>query len=443
MIEPSWGLLGPEVVGSERRTRTLGVGASVRNFNDLAVPGLGGVWFAKQLFLATLGVALAERVSNEVRPPARNIETANAIEALACWFALDGNKWRSDPRVRGATKMRSRQNLSDLAFAKVRKPGFYVSQPMRMATVQCLPALGFVDTDGGRFSAFSCSTYGHDLIEAELSGYSTNSSQKSKGAFESLANWAILNTEPAKALKVLSTRTSLSQHARNIVAERLTQGCVEETRADTCRRRAAVEWVESVRNNDRATLTWTNRPTQIEEAHWRDLHAGALFFSARDSAIRVLDTLESHVGNLTERCYSLRDPIPESVKHEMQTLRERAQIFLDENRSDDIANAFCRECVGERDTEVLKCLVARDTRVLVLREDKIAPGPAFKGKTVNNLDGTGESITEQIDALAHGAIHWPDGISYRVRNLFLLNADLHGELDKWLGDAPNDETESE
>ena len=37
----AWGLLGPEILANERRTRTLGLGAAVRSFNDLAVPGLG------------------------------------------------------------------------------------------------------------------------------------------------------------------------------------------------------------------------------------------------------------------------------------------------------------------------------------------------------------------------------------------------------------------
>ena len=61
MTESSWGLLGPESLVGERRTRTLGLGASVRAFNDLAVPGLGGVWFGKQLFLALLGIQVAQR----------------------------------------------------------------------------------------------------------------------------------------------------------------------------------------------------------------------------------------------------------------------------------------------------------------------------------------------------------------------------------------------
>lgn len=60
MFDAIWGLLGPEFLPNARRTRTLGLGVSVRLFNDLAVPGLGGVWYGKQLLLTTLGVAVAE-----------------------------------------------------------------------------------------------------------------------------------------------------------------------------------------------------------------------------------------------------------------------------------------------------------------------------------------------------------------------------------------------
>ncbi len=86
-----WGLLGPEHIAIERRTRTLNLGACVRAFNDLAVPGFGGVWFGKQLFLATLGIAIAEHVRQSGKR-VTNIEVANAVEALGCWLALDHNK---------------------------------------------------------------------------------------------------------------------------------------------------------------------------------------------------------------------------------------------------------------------------------------------------------------------------------------------------------------
>ncbi|MEH6344647.1 MAG: hypothetical protein V7785_06145 [Bermanella sp.] len=41
----NWGLFGPEKLESARRTRALGLGACVSNFHELAVPGMGSVWF--------------------------------------------------------------------------------------------------------------------------------------------------------------------------------------------------------------------------------------------------------------------------------------------------------------------------------------------------------------------------------------------------------------
>ncbi|WP_148300880.1 hypothetical protein [Asaia platycodi] len=123
-----WGLLGPEQLAGSRRTRTLGLGAAVRKFNQLAVPGLGGVWFAKQLFLATLGVRIADRLrlsSTNVKA----IEIANAVEALACWCAFRNNGWTSDSRLRGRQKL---TGTDDLTFSRLRQPRFYVTQPMRM-----------------------------------------------------------------------------------------------------------------------------------------------------------------------------------------------------------------------------------------------------------------------------------------------------------------------
>ena len=57
----TWGVLGPGRIESVRRVRTLQLVATTRDFNERAVPGLGGVWFGRQLFLATLGLRVAER----------------------------------------------------------------------------------------------------------------------------------------------------------------------------------------------------------------------------------------------------------------------------------------------------------------------------------------------------------------------------------------------
>ncbi len=132
-----WGLLGPEQLAGSRRTRTLGLAAAVRNFNQLAVPGLGGVWFGKQLVLPTLGVIVADRLRRAGRS-AKPIEIANAVEALACWCAFKINGWQRDSRLRGVQKLAGKNSLT---FTQLRRHGFYVTQPMRMATVQALSDL--------------------------------------------------------------------------------------------------------------------------------------------------------------------------------------------------------------------------------------------------------------------------------------------------------------
>jgi hypothetical protein len=83
----------------------------VRQFNQLAVPGLGGVWFAKQIFLATLGVRLADRLRS-TSANVKAIEIANAVEALACWCAFSSNRWASDSRLRGRQKLAGRGELT-------------------------------------------------------------------------------------------------------------------------------------------------------------------------------------------------------------------------------------------------------------------------------------------------------------------------------------------
>ena len=119
----------PEILGSQRRVRTLGLASVVHHFNDLAAPGMGGVWFGKQLLIAALGVALAQQMRMKGRQ-ASNINVTNAVEAVACWLSLDHGGWDADPRVLGRLKLRNKSD--DLSFRRVRRQGFYVTQPMRM-----------------------------------------------------------------------------------------------------------------------------------------------------------------------------------------------------------------------------------------------------------------------------------------------------------------------
>jgi hypothetical protein len=424
----TWGLLAPEKVESKRRTRTIGVAAAVREFNDLAVPGLGGVWFGKQVMLATLGVQLAEQTAK------KQITVANAVEALACGLALqeikDGGQLQ-DARLRGSTKLRGK---TDFSFKVVSKTGFYVTQPMRMATVQTLPALGLVTSEASRFNAFSIADAGESLIEAAIE----------RKHFKTLSQWVaeVNGVDVQKLRETLSPLTPLPDKAKSILLSQIQQGSPQEDTASKTRRKAALAWVESIRQGAGPYEDWSNKPPELDDAHWNDLQVGALFFATRDAAINVLNAVESHIANLsTERTLCLINPIPPQIVDQIVELRRRAQAYTALGHAQQNAKEFCSECLQNDNAHVLSKLVGRDGRVLQLRNGQAVPGPSFGGKS--EAAPTGEpNVAAEIEVTPPTSF-WPTGTSHRVKNLFRLNADLHGDLSQWMNSDTADKGDDE
>lgn len=424
MIMMNWGLLGPEELSSQRRTRTLDLGAVVRLFNERAVPGMGGVWFGKQLLLATLGVAVAQG-ARERGHTFSNIEVANAIEALACWLAFYSNGWQPEWRLRGSSKM---PRDVELSFSRLKSRNFYVSQPMRMATVEPLSALGLVEANAARFNAFRCTPVGKDFIEVATGSYRPHR----RNAREVLVDWVCgssrnINTD--EMIRALSPLEALPAAAREYLHHLLVAGDEPAAR----RRRAALIWVEKLRGEPQSA-NWDVKPQYIEEKHWRDLHSGALFFQARDAAISVLDQIEACVGSSTDQRLHLDSPLLGEVSSRIEELRQQAQIFLDAKHDPtggSEASRFCRECVAGDDAEVVRHLLARDGRVLRLLGSVVLPGAAFRGtaapnEVASNPDDEGAEVDLQ------GDVPLPKAISYRMQNLFWLYLDLRDELGAWL-----------
>lgn len=415
-----WGLLGPERLESTRRTRTLGISAAVRMFNERAVPGMGGVWFGKQVFLALLGIELAEDARRRGYKVS-NIETANAVEALACRLAFEGNGWESDPRLRGRRKMVGRD---DLSFTKMRQRSFYVTQPMRMATGEPLIELGFVGCESQRFNAFCVNEKGREFIKNATEGFNPGNRRVSSY----LSSWiegGEISRKREALRQALSPLEPLSQGARDILREQ-----VFSSGEGAGRRRTALNWTAKAAIGDWSAPEWNDRPAEIEDKHWRDLRAGSRFFLARDAAVAVLDTVEAYIGGLSEQCL-VPNERPDPFCGKLEVLKERAKTFLDEESdslADGVAQIFCKECVATPEV-VLRSLVQRDERVLRLRDGKIVPGPVFRGVA----ERTEEDETEEYDSDSATADRWPEGISHRINNLFLLGQDLDGKLSKQLG----------
>jgi hypothetical protein len=419
-----WGLLGPEHLAGSRRTRALGLGSAVRQFNQLAVPGLGGVWFAKQLFLATLGVIVADRL-RMLGTSVKTIEIANAIEALACWGAFESNGWTRDARLRGIQKLFGKQ---DLTFSKLRQTRFYVTQPMRMATVEALVDLGFVHPGSQRFNSFRCTSDGQDFVDTVTTHYKPfRVSIEDYLVRLAKDNSPIVVTAPLR--DALSPLEQMDTMACDLVRSRLCQGAGNNN--DASRRKNAITWVSSMQPGIPAD--WSSKPPQIEADHWEHLRSGAHFFKARDAAIDVLNAIEATMSSLhTAKISTTRASEIPAIEKSVSELRRAAKAFLAERvdpTEGQLATDFCRSCTDTDVERIIRSLVLRDNRVLLIRGDDILPGPAYVGRPQTDdpdedAEGPGVENADRVPV--------PDGISSRIHNLYLLEKDLSGELSTFL-----------
>ena len=423
-----WGLLGPERLLDLRRIRTLGLSACVRHFNEKAVPGMGTVWFGKQVLLAVLGVQVAQQ-ARESGARVRNAEVTDAIEALACWLALQDNAGKRDLRLRGRVKLLGR---TDWCFEKARQPTFYVTNPMRMSTVQALPALGLVESDGARFNAFAVSPLGKRFVELAFDSY-----RPFKRSVDGhLTRWVRGETTQVDTEALRSALSPLEPMDRD--ALRFLKDCMCNGKGGDAasRRHDALDWIEALRQDKPGRRSAGAKPVYLDHEHWRDITAGAAFFRTRRLAIAVLNILEAflRLGGDARLNGSGAEKLLKHAKAPLEALSLAAKAFPSKKDENPEADRFCRECTQDEPASVLRALVARDGRVLRLHGDMIESGPAFSRPAPVDQDATDDDVVDppQLDAL------FPADVSDRLHHLYLLNLDFHGKLGEWLAPAHGD-----
>jgi len=411
-----WGLLGRESLRSVRRVRTLGLGAAVRNFNELAVPGLGGVWFGRQVFLATLGVAVNE-LARQAGSRTSNIQVANALEAFGCWHALRRSGRARDVRVKGRETLP--HALDDTSFAWISRPSFYITQPMRMQTVQAVLELGLVKSTGQRFNSYSMTATGHAFLDAAFRELA-----RPHGAahLTALQNWVCgsdRNVDTDTICELLSPAEPLPRLAREQLRHLLVSGVTE----DATRRRNLLEWMEELRHG-RAKPE--EQPRQLSATHWHEVQAGRLFFRLQSAALAVLDIVEALLAQLTPHEVAPSGLTQAPVRVALADLRNAADAYLEHGYVDKHGTGvgtFARVCTDTSDARLIEKLVGLDTRVLRMRGGCVVPGGAFSCDA--RLAAT---EAQEEDGQLEVAAAVPLGVSYRISNLYLLNLDLNGAL---------------
>jgi hypothetical protein len=361
----------------------------------------------------------------------RNIEVANAIEALACWLAFKSNRWAQDGRLRGRNKLQSKG--ADFSFARAKQRNFYVTQPMRMSSVQALPSLGFAESNGVRFNGYSSTEMGRAFVDMACDPFRPYN----RTVVDHLTKWVVSNRESVKVdtwqlERALSPLTELPRESIPVLMEGLRRDDALASR----RRANALDWVERIRLKDCKQIGWSTRPVGIDKNHWLDLEAGARFFAVRNAGIKVLDAMEADLANRTgKRALDLEnDALPGVILSRLDTLRELAVDYLAMGHEQQEAAVFCEQC-RKKDRDVLRSLASRDGSVLRLIGSTVVPGSAFSQGA-----GATEVPQDNPDAPSTSTLPLPSGLSHRMGKLYLLNLDLNEQLGSWLAAAPQSVT---
>lgn len=397
-----WGILAPDTVVSQRRQQNLGLAAAVRHFNDRAVPGIGGMWFPMPILWSVLAISIAEELGAPALP------VGNAVEARVMLEVIAGPQ---DRRVRGARKM---QGLKDSSFHNLRRRGTYVVQPIRMAMVQPLVALGFVQ--GSRYGAFRMHGAGRELLELNAM----------KEPRRLLGAWAH-GKQPQglkEALTVLSPVGTVPEAVRKLIRARLLDG----KDPGSIRRRALANLGTGPSS---AQLGQETALAGLAPDHWSDLRAGAAFMDLRDAALNVLDHLEQHLLKLRDDNRPVRLSEAEATEVASGSLKHlrdlgRAKGVLVDQGNEETSHRFIAEIRNLSDQRLIRRLSERDSTVICQREGDIFLGPAA-GELRGGTETQDENRPSQDDAFAPQL--------FRLHNLHCLVTELSGKVNPGSRDA--------
>ncbi len=152
----NWFIPEPEDFPSQRALLHLGLNRALRYYRELVVPGIGGVWFARQLSWAVAGIALAKELNMKAA------KVANGIEALAGKI-----EWYNSTEYYGRGIRAFNRDGNDVwSFKELSDQTHYVQIPYRQSTVRALAGLGI--TRGTRFNNMDLTEIGYDLSNAFL-----------------------------------------------------------------------------------------------------------------------------------------------------------------------------------------------------------------------------------------------------------------------------------
>ena len=374
-----WGFIQPGDNESNRVRLDLQLVRAVRAFNEMVFPGIGSVFFVRQISWSVIGLSLAEMNG---KTPSR---VAEAVEALACWIALFrcGTDYVDSQRIRGKRKLGIERGF-DYSVWSLRKN--YVSQPIRMGTTAALVGLDLALGTRTRFNSLKLTAEGRSLagLLLRIQEHSAGDWLLNKWMSSSHSPTSKI-PDPVKRILLPGGDTANNQDGATELERRLIR---RQLKLDPVRFQMLNAMLEmdaspgaSKQTNDRLIdlIDCVNPP------QGKKLRAAFDFEDMRSKALLLVKSIATQIsgGAATLKRLALSERIVFRLEH----LQDACKILEASMKHADVsqkeASDFICEQLNDSAEERIRSLVRRLPQVLTINnEDLVIRGTLFKENLV-------------------------------------------------------------
>ncbi len=394
-------------------------------FRELVVPGLGRIWFARQLSWPLAALALHEELANHGPNAPKPTAICHGIEALACklQYVANADQDTRSRRILGRRAFGRDENSGVWTFQQLHQRRNYVQNTHRQAATRAINVergLGFAR--GSRFDLLELEPVGRELANAFLQ------QQVGQGG-TTLRTWLVgwlrgqrgLPAARNSFLQALSPECP-TQEERNSVRSRLLGADTQNnTGAKEKRQRLAraVGRAANMRDVEGDVVVRLRNAGHDEQAN--EVIAarafGAVLDRARDAVASLTSAIEPERGgvNLATLATDL------DVKRAFKDLRSAARNYVNKANTAGVneptSRAFTSTVAAADDGEAIRLMVRRAGEVLALADGSVIRGALFRVVDAADEDRDLEDGAASIE---------PDrtGRTFRIANFHSLLRDV-------------------
>ncbi len=420
-----WFSPAPSEINVSRISLDFDLRAADLFFRELVVPGLGRIWFARQLSWPLAALALYEEISNQESNAPKPTAICHGIEALACklQYAANPDQAFRSRRILGSRAFGRDENSEVWTFQQLHQRRNYVQNTHRQAATRAMNVeRGLGLARGSRFDLLELEQVGRGLANVFLD-------QRVGQGGTTLRKWLVgwlrgpkdLPASRDSFLRALSPEHPTEEERKSVRARLLDAETENTKEAKEKRQRLAraVGRAAKVPDIENTVVVCLREDGHREQANQV---IAALAFGA------VLDRARAAVASLTSAVEPARGGVKLAtlatdphIKRAFKNLRSATKNYLDKANAGGVneptSRAFADAVAATDDGTAIRLMVDRAGEVLALADGSVIRGALFR--VVDTTDETRD--------LEDGAASIePDrtGRTFRIANFHSLLRDV-------------------